>query len=72
LAALGQGEASTGDLRKLLGIKHRPTFRGNYLHPALQAGFIERTIPDKPGSRLQRYRLTQAGIAHLTKTKEKK
>ena len=72
LVALQQGEASSGSLRRELGIKHRPTFRENYLHPTLQAGFIERTIPDKPSSRLQRYRLTRAGIEHLQKIEEDK
>ena len=41
---------------KKLGLSHRPTFRKNYLQPALDAGLIERTLPDKPNSRLQKYR----------------
>jgi len=44
-----------------LKLSHRPTFRANYLHPALAADLIERTIPDKPNSRLQKYRLTAKG-----------
>jgi Fic family protein len=40
-----------------LGLTHRPTFRKNYLQPALRAGLIERTLPDKPNSSKQRYRL---------------
>ncbi len=65
LALLQKGELSSGQLREAMGIKHRPTFRQNYLHPALEAGFIEYTIPDKPNSRLQKYRLTSAGRAAL-------
>jgi hypothetical protein len=44
-----------------LKLAHRPTFRANYLDPALAAGLIERTIPGKPNSRLQKYRLTAKG-----------
>jgi hypothetical protein len=46
-------------------MKHRPTFKAIYLRPKLVEGFIEMTIPDKPNSRLQRYRLTPAGKARL-------
>ena len=35
--------------------------RENYITPALKTGLIEYTIPDKPNSRLQKYRLTTAG-----------
>ena len=67
LQALASGEKSSGELRQILGVKHRPTFRDNYLHPALQQGFIEMTCPDKPNSRLQKYRLT----AKSRKTKKR-
>jgi ATP-dependent DNA helicase RecG len=66
LFALKDEEYSSGSLRQILGIKHRPTFRDNYLHPALQQGLIEYTIPDKPQSSNQRYRLTDKGRQLLT------
>lgn len=46
-----------------LGLAHRPTFRRNYLEPALAAGLIERTQPDSPRSPTQRYRLSARGRA---------
>ena len=52
---------SGGELREKMGLKHRQTFRGNYLHPALNRDYIELTIPEKPNSRLQKYRLTEKG-----------
>jgi len=61
LQALTEGPLSAGELRNRLKLKHRPTFRDNYLHPAVEAGYIEMTIPDKPNSRLQKYRLTEKG-----------
>ena len=63
IGILRQGQLSSGELRQQLNLKHRPTFRKNYLHPALKEGYIEMTIPDKPSSRLQRYRLTPKGKA---------
>ena len=41
-----------------LSLKGRDNFEKLYLAPALEAGLVERTIPDKPNSRLQQYRLT--------------
>jgi hypothetical protein len=41
---------------ELLGLKHRPTFRDNYLLPALELGLIEITVPDKPNSSKQKYK----------------
>lgn len=38
-----------------LGLKSRVGFRKNYLNPALKAGLIGMTIPDKPTSKSQMY-----------------
>jgi Fic family protein len=61
LRALGTKTLSALECMKRLKLSHRPTFRANYLNPALSAGLIERTIPDKPNSRLQKYRVTTKG-----------
>ena len=56
LDVIGNESLSTKELMELVGIKHRPTFRNNYLLPAIDQGFIEMTIPDKPNSSKQKYR----------------
>lgn len=61
LVQLKEGEKSISELLKDMGLTHKKSFRDTYLHPALDAGLIERTIPDKPNSRLQKYRLTKQG-----------
>lgn len=56
-----EGEMSRADLMTALGLKNAEHFRKAYLTPALEQKVIERTIPDKPRSRLQKYRLTHTG-----------
>ena len=56
LYALSDETLSAVELMKRLNLKHRPTFRKNYLKPALAKGLIEMTIPDKPNSKNQKYR----------------
>ena len=56
LSVLGKDTLSAAELMERLGLSHIPTFRKNYLNPALERNLIERTIPDKPNSRNQKYR----------------
>lgn len=59
LSALGDETLSATDLMERLGLSHKPTFRKNYLNPALEQKLIERTIPNKPNSKNQKYRKHQ-------------
>jgi hypothetical protein len=54
-----EGEHSRDELQDLLNLTDRENFRKTYLLPGLEAQWIERTIPHKPTSRLQKYRLTK-------------
>jgi len=49
------------DLMELLGRANRTKFRDQVLNPLIRAGFVEMTIPDKPRSSKQKYRLTEKG-----------
>ncbi|MBF0245709.1 MAG: Fic family protein [Planctomycetes bacterium] len=66
---LARRELGGKELREALGLSHPPTFRQNYLTPAIEAGFIERTQPDSPRSPTQRYRLTARGGRILEESK---
>jgi ATP-dependent DNA helicase RecG len=46
---------------KALGLKDEKHFREHYQQAAIALGVIEMTIPDKPNSRLQKYRITEKG-----------
>ena len=61
LQVAAQKANSRDELQKAAGIKDREHFRKAYLEPLLFAGWLERTIPDKPRSRMQRYRTSEAG-----------
>ncbi len=69
IKALGQKERSSADLMQALKLAHAPTFRKNYLTPALEGHWIERTQPDSPRSPTQRYRLAPKGLNWLTSEK---
>ena len=56
LRALGDETLSAAELMRRTGLSHMPTFRKNYLNPALEQGPIECTVPEKPNSRRQKYR----------------
>ncbi len=55
-------EMKSAEIQYILDLKHREYFRENYLNPALTEGYIEMTIPNKPTSSYQKYRLTKKGI----------
>lgn len=56
LGVLGNLELDRNSLKSLLNLKDSKNFRERYLKPALDAGLIEMTIPDKPTSSQQKYR----------------
>lgn len=72
LAEAMQGEMKRSELQAALGLKHEDHFREAYLRPALDAGVVEMTIPDKPRSSRQKYRLTALGQALLKPQQGKK
>jgi hypothetical protein len=44
---------------------NRTKFRDGFVKPLIEAGLLELIIPDKPQSRLQKYRLTEEGAKAL-------
>lgn len=60
---------STAELQSLVTVKDRGTFLSNYLKPLVEKGWIEPTIPDKPKSPAQRYRITDDGVDWLLAAK---
>lgn len=43
------------------GLKNETRFRDQVVAPLLDAGLLEMTVPDKPRSSKQQYRITGAG-----------
>ena len=52
-------------LQSATGLKDAEHFRKAYLLPALESGLVEMTIPEKPQSSKQRYRITSLGLEVL-------
>ncbi|MCF8130750.1 MAG: putative DNA binding domain-containing protein [Deltaproteobacteria bacterium] len=57
------GEHTRRELQEMLRLKNADHFRKAYLLLAIETGVVEMTLPDKPNSRLQKYRLTENGWA---------
>ncbi len=58
-------EMSRTLLQQALGLSDREHFSKEYLQPAIASGLVEMTIPDKPRSSKQQYRLTEIGRSVL-------
>ena len=57
------------DLMAIRSRSDRTKFRHQVLNPLLEMGLVEMTIPDKPRSSKQKYRLTKKGQNFLSKNK---
>lgn len=55
------GDMTRSQIQSAVGLQGLANFRRLYLTPALKAGLIEMAMPNKPNSRLQKYRLTAKG-----------
>ena len=58
------------ELMEICGKTNRTRFRNLYIKPLIDEGLLEFTIPDKPNSRLQKYKISQKGLALLIEEKK--
>lgn len=65
LVKAGNGAALT-DLMEVANRTNRTKFRDQVIKPLIEQGWLEMTIPDKPRSSQQKYRLTAKGEAWLS------
>lgn len=59
------GDMTRKQIQEKLGLSDEKHFREAYQQPAVAAGLIEMTVPDKPNSRLQKYRITPRGRSFI-------
>lgn len=64
-----EADRSKQDLLTRLGLSNAYLNYKRHIVPLLERGLLEQTIPDKPRSRLQKYRLTAAGRGVLQSAK---
>ena len=55
LSVMGDEYLSSAQMMAKVGLSHKPTFRENYLLPALKQALIEMSRPDTPNSPKQKY-----------------
>ena len=59
------GELGNAEILKAFDLKSRRRMQETYLAPVLRVSLVEYTVPDKPTSSLQKYHLTEKGLAWL-------
>ncbi len=69
LVRLIKGEMASSEIMEKIGLVHKPTFRKRYLKQAVTRNLIEMTLPEKPTSSKQKYRLTLKGSGLRKKLK---
>ena len=67
LEAIKYGPKSTKEIMDEIGIVKKTGSLKRTLKDLLEIGMIEYTIPEKPRSRLQKYRITEKGSKELKK-----
>ena len=65
LLRLMSGEMSRKQIRDALKLKPATDIKNRYLDPCLEQGWIKMTMPKKPSSPKQRFRITSAGRARV-------
>lgn len=63
--SIGTQQLKIAEMMAAVGLKHRPTFRINYLDPAIKAGLVTMLYPDSPRHPRQRYMLTPKGVIYF-------
>lgn len=74
LSVLVNSSLTRTEIQSALDLKSQANFRDRYLEPALKMALIEMTMPNKPTSRLQQYRIAEKGravIAGLNRGKKR-
>jgi predicted HTH transcriptional regulator len=65
LRLLSEKECSKSETANILGQNTITGFLNGMMNKLIKDGMITRTLPDKPMSRLQKYRIAPAGLAEL-------
>lgn len=59
-------EMSRDEIMAALGLSDRKNFRELYLNPSIEDKLVTLTIPDKPTSSKQKYKITEIGKTILS------
>jgi ATP-dependent DNA helicase RecG len=70
LRLLSEKECSKSEIANILGQNTITGFLNRMMNKLIKDGMITRTLPDKPKSRLQKYRIAPAGLAELRRFQE--